>query len=414
MPTRFLKFAPCLLIPVALSTAGCVTTDKIYYTQKPPAKRLQSTVEVESIREYAKGLKGHYSEQINSAMTEQRWIDIPLIGLAAGTLASVVYKGSTDLTIGLGLATGAVGAYRVYVSPQTRIQANLKGLTSTECAIQNFEKLVELLPTKEEAIRDKVSTPGNAVGNTGAATAVTGATTANIGAAPATGGAPASPVAAPPNQDNANATKKIVAGIAADVLKDDKQQVSNIVDISENKELVAMSIPTGITPSVAAAFSVAQTALQEAFASAKNAQRIASDASDAVIRAPDTADSVFSAIQSKILQIIVTGTQDLAAARAELLAGAVAAAQLSSNRDAIRSGTLNLPQASPDTGQSRTIAAQRSGDSAPDQATLDANALQVAQKMARLSNQLSDASRNLADRSTRALTINETFKACPV
>lgn len=355
MLTGLRKFP--ILLPMALTAAGCVSSGKLYVTPTAGTAKTKSTDEAEKVRAYIVELKKHYSDGIDGAMTEQRWIDIPLIGLAAGTLASVVYKGSKDLTIGLGLATGAVGAYRVYVAPQTRVQANLKGLTSTDCVNQNFEKLLLLLPT------------------------------------------------------TTNAAGKVVAKSSDDVLADDKGPVASDIGRAENApavgqpSLVDAPMPDNITAATAATFSVAQSALKEAVASGKAALRIAKDASSAVIAAPDTADTALAAVQSQFVRIVVTGTQDLAAARAELLAGAVSAAQLSSNREGIRSGTLVLPQPDPNAAP-----AARGGGG------IDNNAatLQTAQTMSDIANRLSSSSRGLADRATRVLTINETLKGCSV
>src|SRR5690348_2105549 len=57
-------------------------------------------------------LSDGYADARDSIMRQQLLFDIPILGLAAGTVASGIYGGSKDLTLGLGLGSASVAGGR--------------------------------------------------------------------------------------------------------------------------------------------------------------------------------------------------------------------------------------------------------------------------------------------------------------
>ncbi|MCA3261485.1 MAG: hypothetical protein ING44_06065 [Telmatospirillum sp.] len=359
MPTRFFAFA--MILPLALAASGC-SNGGIFgdgrLTITKAERKFDDTYakKIENTRKDIADLQKFYEGGINHAMSDQRWVDFPLIGLAAGTLASVLYKGSSDLTIGLGLATGVAGAVRVYAAPQNRIQAYLKGYTSTACVSQHLRTL---------SIENGVDS----------------------------------------NLNNMTAS-----------LRSESSQGKNLLETAKTIDFADVSAEIG------GDFALARNALSEAILAGDTALRVSADASLALSKAPETADEVISAIQTKAVQTIISGSQDFNAARAELLAGVVAATQLSNQRDTIRAGTASAgrvatgsapasapaPSAAPTIQQNLTDA-QRAAAAAARRAAV---AKQHAASMASAANTIAKLTHETSDRSLLVLTANQNLKAC--
>ncbi len=353
MPIRLRAFV--VLLPVAFAAAGCSNkpfTDRGLVYEDTISNTTSTVPSVNNERTNLKDAYKHYKKGIEEARTEQLWTDIPLIGLAAGTLASIVYKGSTDLTIGLGLATGAIGAFRVYSAPPARIQANMKGLTGVECVSQNFEQLVA--------------------------------------------------------QMKPNTTSIEVIETFAELKKD-----ISTARASGDKEL-AIQDPKIDNAEIAVAFKLTQTALRDAVVAAKAAIGLADDAERAVTLAPNAAQMARHKIKTAIAQLIVAGTQDLSAARAELAQGVADAVKREAERDKIR-GVKTAQVEALEVSQVVVNATASAGPKVIRQLALtgDETAAQAIKRMAALIKTIASDAPNLATRATAILAVNDSMKACP-
>jgi len=151
MPTRLRTFA--IVLPVTVALGGCSTAT---VTKFPQVSLDTTTLTLDTAIRKADELRTKYRTNIEDTRAMQLWFDVPLIGLAAGTLASVVFKGSRDLSIGLGLGAGAVGAGRTYVNPSDRIAALNKGMKAATCV---HSSLVAL--PKDDALTEDVAAPNS-------------------------------------------------------------------------------------------------------------------------------------------------------------------------------------------------------------------------------------------------------------
>ncbi len=142
MPTRFRTFA--ILLPVAVALGGCAVTDR--FTKLPSTGTFTNQPTREGAIWEAENLRDIYRRDIEATRELQLWFDVPLVGLATGTLASVIYKGSRDLSIGLGLAAGTVAAARTYTNPSDRIAAVNRGMKAATCVHSAMSGMPLLAP----------------------------------------------------------------------------------------------------------------------------------------------------------------------------------------------------------------------------------------------------------------------------
>jgi len=77
------------------------------------------------------------------------WFDVPLIGLALGTVGAATYGAHTDLIAGLGLGAAAVGGARSYVNPNEVASALRSGARSATCVLTSSRTLRDLVPPSE-------------------------------------------------------------------------------------------------------------------------------------------------------------------------------------------------------------------------------------------------------------------------
>jgi hypothetical protein len=82
-----------------------------------------------------------YAEKGDSLMREQLLLDVPLLGLAAATVASGIYGGSKDLTLGLGLGSAGFAGTKLYFNPQTRFAAYNGAALALSCGASCSEPI---------------------------------------------------------------------------------------------------------------------------------------------------------------------------------------------------------------------------------------------------------------------------------
>jgi hypothetical protein len=93
-----------------------------------------------------------YAEKGGSLMREQLSLDIPLFGLAAATVASGIYGGSKDLTLGLGLGSAGFAGTKLYLNPQARAAAYNGAALALSCAASVASQLSTIMTTKEDPV----------------------------------------------------------------------------------------------------------------------------------------------------------------------------------------------------------------------------------------------------------------------
>lgn len=123
-----------LLMPAFL--VGCVTNGSVF-DPVPYQPVKSSALEFSSLEDAKQNLATYadgYASKRDKFMRDQMFFDIPLLGLAAGTVASGIYGAHSDLILGLGLGAASVGAGRVYFGPEGRIAAYHEAATSLACA----------------------------------------------------------------------------------------------------------------------------------------------------------------------------------------------------------------------------------------------------------------------------------------
>lgn len=129
----------CVLISVLLG--GCATTksantkwifDPSPY--RPDSANYGLFKNLDEASHTLQTLSDGYAEQRDSLMQQQLLFDIPMMGVAAATIASGIYGGSKGLTLGLGLGTSALAGGRFYFGPQTKVVAYNTAALSLSCA----------------------------------------------------------------------------------------------------------------------------------------------------------------------------------------------------------------------------------------------------------------------------------------
>jgi hypothetical protein len=93
-----------------------------------------------------------YAEKGASLMREQLSLDVPLFGLAAATVASGIYGGSKDLTLGLGLGSAGVAGTKLYFNPQARAAAYNGAALALSCGASVANQLNTIMTTKEDPV----------------------------------------------------------------------------------------------------------------------------------------------------------------------------------------------------------------------------------------------------------------------
>jgi hypothetical protein len=91
-----------------------------------------------------------YAEKGGSLTREQLLLDVPLFGLAAATVASGIYGGSKDLTLGLGLGFAGFAGTKMYFNPQARAAAYNGAALALSCGASVARQLNWIM-TRPEA-----------------------------------------------------------------------------------------------------------------------------------------------------------------------------------------------------------------------------------------------------------------------
>ena len=165
-----MKLLTCVLISVFLG--GCATTsifDPAPYRPNIDTSVLSSSnstsvaiLQFSSLNDASKKLQAlsdGYAAQRDSLMRQQLMFDIPMMGLAAGTIASGIYGGSKGLTLGLGLGTSALAGGRLYFGPQTKVAAYNTAALSLSCAssVANEMDTIKYSDQEEAALTSQLS-----------------------------------------------------------------------------------------------------------------------------------------------------------------------------------------------------------------------------------------------------------------
>jgi hypothetical protein len=95
---------------------------------------------VSDILSHAEDLRSKYKERRDSLYRVRHYFDLPIIGLAVASVGSLFYKGSRDLTAGLGIAAGGIAAARGYEDPGGRADGYHKGVAALTCIIEEGQK----------------------------------------------------------------------------------------------------------------------------------------------------------------------------------------------------------------------------------------------------------------------------------
>ena len=90
-----------------------------------------------------------YAEEGGSLMREQLGLDVPLFGLAAATVASGIYGGSKDLTLGLGLGSAGFAGTKLYFNPQARAAAYYGPALALNCGAFVANELWTIMITED-------------------------------------------------------------------------------------------------------------------------------------------------------------------------------------------------------------------------------------------------------------------------
>ena len=70
-----------------------------------------------------RALSDGYAEQRDDMMRQQMLFDIPMIGLALGSVASKAFGGGSTMALGLGAGAATVGGGKLYFAPQVKVSA---------------------------------------------------------------------------------------------------------------------------------------------------------------------------------------------------------------------------------------------------------------------------------------------------
>lgn len=156
-----MKLFSCVLISVLLG--GCATTsvfDPAPYRPNIDASVLASSnstsiniLQFCSLDDASKKLQAisdGYAAQRDSLMRQQLLFDIPMMGLAAATIASGIYGGSKGLTLGLGLGASALAGGRLYFGPQTKVAAYNTAALTLSCASSVASEMDSIKLTQED------------------------------------------------------------------------------------------------------------------------------------------------------------------------------------------------------------------------------------------------------------------------
>lgn len=156
-----MKLFSCVLISVLLG--GCATTsvfDPAPYRPNIDASVLSSLnstsvniLQFSSLDDASKKLQAisdGYAAQRDSLMRQQLLFDIPMMGLAAATIASGIYGGSKGLTLGLGLGASALAGGRLYFGPQTKVAAYNTAALTLSCASSVANEMDSIKLTQED------------------------------------------------------------------------------------------------------------------------------------------------------------------------------------------------------------------------------------------------------------------------
>lgn len=123
----------CLIASTALT--GCATVfDPIPYRPNTTNQDLLQFSDVKDAAKKLQTISDGYADQRDSLMQQQLLFDLPLMGVAAATIASGIYGGSKDLILGLGLGSAGIAGGRVYFGPQGKITAYNEAAMSLGCA----------------------------------------------------------------------------------------------------------------------------------------------------------------------------------------------------------------------------------------------------------------------------------------
>jgi len=79
-------------------------------------------------------LSDGFADERDDMMRQQLLFDLPMMGLAAGAIASGIYGGSKDLILGLGLGSASLAGGRAYFGPQGKVAAYNEAASALGCA----------------------------------------------------------------------------------------------------------------------------------------------------------------------------------------------------------------------------------------------------------------------------------------
>jgi hypothetical protein len=111
-------------------------------------------------------LNGAYVDQYERSVFWQPWFDLPIIGLAAAAVGSLLFGGSSSLTAALGLAAGGLTAVRAYADPHGTGTDYLAGVAATDCVISAALPLQGAVADDGSLLPSEVHTIAAALGQT--------------------------------------------------------------------------------------------------------------------------------------------------------------------------------------------------------------------------------------------------------
>jgi hypothetical protein len=152
MTTKWRKSFAGTILCICLGGCGTISIfDPAPYNPTFDSQ-VRYSLDFDNLSDAAKNLNGlavAYAQNGDSLTRQQLAFDVPILGLAAATVAAGVYGGSKNLVLGLGLGTaGATGA-KLYFNPQARAAAYNGAALGLACGASVATQLNTILTTEK-------------------------------------------------------------------------------------------------------------------------------------------------------------------------------------------------------------------------------------------------------------------------